>query len=59
MAENENVLDTMPPVEMRIFCRWVAKATEAYFQNPDVKSRFENWQKERERQGFRCTIEEV
>jgi len=46
MAENENILETMPGYEMRHFCLWLAKATEAYFQREDVKERFEKWQKE-------------
>lgn len=40
-------LSTMPEYELRRFARWVAEATEAYFQNPDVKRRFEEWQNER------------
>ena len=41
-------LSTMPTYELNRFALWVAEATEAYFQNPDVKRRFENWKKERE-----------
>ena len=50
MAENENVLETMPSVEMRIFLRHLAKATEAYFQREDVKERFEKWKAEKDAQ---------
>ena len=41
-------LSTMPAYEINHFALWVAKATEAYFENPDVKKRFEEWKKERE-----------
>lgn len=41
-------LSTMPTYELNNFARWLAKATEAYFNDPDVKIRFEAWQKEQE-----------
>ncbi len=41
-------LSTMPTYELNHFALWIAKATEAYFQDPDVKRRYEEWQKERE-----------
>ena len=41
-------LSTMPTYELNHFTLWIAKATEAYFQDPDVKRRYEEWQKERE-----------
>lgn len=41
-------LSTMPTYELNNFARWLAKATEAYFNDPDVKRRFEAWQKEQE-----------
>ena len=41
-------LSTMPTYEINSFALWVAKATEAYFENPDVKKRFEEWKKEKE-----------
>ena len=41
-------LSTMPEYEIRSFSRWLAKATEAYFKDPDVQRRFEEWKKERE-----------
>lgn len=41
-----NELSTLPPYEARSFMLWVAKATEAYFQDPDVKKRFEEWKEE-------------
>jgi len=31
------------------FCRWIAKATEAYFKQPSVQERYEAWLKEREK----------
>ena len=40
-------INTTPTYELNSFAWWVAKATEAYFKNPDVKRRFEEWQKER------------
>ena len=42
-----NELSTLPPYEAKSFMLWIAKATEAYFENPDVKRRFEEWKKER------------
>lgn len=44
-----NELSTLPPYEAKSFFLWVAKATEAYFENPDVKKRFEEWKKERKK----------
>lgn len=41
-----NELETMPIYEARSFAEWVAKATEEYFKDPDVKRRFKKWQKE-------------
>jgi len=43
-------ISTLPTYEANSFCRWVAKATLAYFENPDVQARFEKWKKEREAQ---------
>lgn len=40
-----NELSTLPPYEAKSFMRWVAKSAEAYFENPDVKRRFEEWKK--------------
>ena len=31
------------------FCRWIVKATEAYFKQPGVQERYEAWLKEREK----------
>ena len=42
-------ISTMPSFEMRRFARWLARATEQYFENPDVKSRFEKWKAEKEK----------
>lgn len=41
-------ISTLPKYETNSFARWVAEATERYFENPDVKRRFEEWKKERE-----------
>lgn len=40
-------ISTLPSYETRSFARWVAKATLAYFENPDVKRRFKEWKNER------------
>ncbi len=37
-------ISTLPAYEKREFLRWVAKATEEYFKNPDVQKRFKEWQ---------------
>lgn len=52
-----NELSTLPPYEAKRFMRWVAEATERYFENPDVKRRFEEWKKERETNVRRKTYE--
>lgn len=41
-------ISTLPTYEMNSFARWVANATLAYFENPDVQARFEEWKKKRE-----------
>ena len=41
-------LSTMPTYELNHFARWLAEMTEAYFENPDVKRRYEEWEKEQE-----------
>ena len=41
-------ISTLPTYEMNSFSRWVANATLAYFENPDVQARFEKWKMERE-----------
>lgn len=41
-------ISTLPTYEMNSFARWVANATLAYFENPDVQARFEKWKKEKE-----------
>lgn len=46
--DGKSELSTLPTYELNRFALWVAKATEAYFQNPEVKRRFEEWKKERE-----------
>ncbi len=42
-------IQTIPKCDMDSFARWVAKATIAYFEDPDVRRRFEEWKKEREK----------
>lgn len=42
-------LSALPPYEAKIFMLWAAKATEEYFKNPDVKRRFEEWMRQREK----------
>lgn len=41
-------LSTLPEFESRNFARWIAKATEKYFEDPEVQKRFEKWKKEEE-----------
>lgn len=41
-------ISTLPTYEINSFARWAAEAAEQYFENPDVKRRFEEWKKERE-----------
>ena len=43
-----SAIQTVPKREMKSFCRWVAQATEKYFENPEVQKRFEAWKKERD-----------
>lgn len=50
-------ISTLPKYETNSFARWVAEATECYFENPDVKRRFEEWKKERESNVRRKTNE--
>ena len=40
-------VQTLPHHEINSFARWVVKATEMYFNNPDNQKRFEEWKKER------------
>lgn len=42
-----SAIKTLPTYEAQSFISWVAEATERYFENPDVKRRFEDWKKER------------
>ena len=39
---------TLPEAEAKNFYRWVAKAAEKYFEDPEVQRRFEEWKKERD-----------
>ena len=41
-----NELSTLPPYEAKSFMLWLAEATKAYFEDPDVKRKFEEWEKE-------------
>ena len=40
-------IDTLPEYEFNSFARWVIKATEEYFKDPEVQRRFKKWQKEK------------
>lgn len=42
-------ISTLPTYEMNSFALWVAKLAEKYFEDPDVKRRYEAWEKENER----------
>lgn len=46
-VDNATGISTLPTFEANSFCRWVANATLAYFENPEVQARFEQWKKER------------
>lgn len=46
-----SLLSTLPTYEANSFARWVAEATEKYFEDPEVRKRFEEWKKERESNG--------
>lgn len=48
-----NLMSTLPTYEAESFSRWLVKATEAYFEKPDVKKRFNAWKKERDRDAHR------
>lgn len=43
-----NELETIPTYEMQSFCRQIAKLAEKYFEDPENKRRFEEWEKEQE-----------
>lgn len=43
-------ISTLPIFELNSFSRWVANATLAYFESPDVQARFEKWKMERDTQ---------
>ena len=42
-------LETMPGWEMKYFCRWVVKAAQEYFKDPDVQRRFAEFLEEKKR----------
>lgn len=46
MAE-QNVLDSVPSVDMKFFCRWLVAATEEYFKDEAVQARFQKWLEEK------------
>ena len=46
-TDNATGISTLPTYEMNNFSRWVANATLAYFENPEVQARFEKWKAER------------
>lgn len=48
-------LETLPKYECDTFCKWLFKATEEYFENPEVMKRFEKWKKERRIENDECT----
>lgn len=52
-----SAINTLPTYEAKSFMSWVAEATQAYFENPDVKERFEKWKKERELNAHRKNCE--
>ena len=41
-----NVLEELPAYEAHSFSKWVARAVVKYFEDPENKRRFEEWQKE-------------
>lgn len=40
-----NVMETLPAYETWSYSKWIAEATEAYFKDPNVQRRFEEWRK--------------
>ena len=42
-------IETLPPYKSYSFAKWLGEATEKYFENPDVKRRFEEWKREKAR----------
>ena len=46
-VNNMAEISTLPTYEINSFSRWVANATLAYFENPNVQARFEKWKTER------------
>ena len=47
---NTATITTLPTFEKNSFARWVADATEKYFENPEVQERFEKWKSEKDAQ---------
>lgn len=46
MASKAAEITTLPEYETQSFARWVYQAAEKYFENPEVKARYEKWRKE-------------
>lgn len=42
-------LETMPGWELKYFLRWVARATEEYFKDPEVQRRYNEFLEEKKR----------
>lgn len=41
---NDAEISTLPLWEARNFCRWLIKAVEESFKDPEFKKRFEEWE---------------
>ncbi len=39
-------IKTLPSCEITSFARWIARTVEKYYEDPDVKRRFDEWDKE-------------
>lgn len=39
---------TLPEWEFNSLARWIGRACEKYFEDPEVQKRFEEWKKQRE-----------
>lgn len=44
----------LPAYEQNYFCRWVVKATEKYFEDPDVQRRFAEYLENKRRKEGVC-----
>ena len=45
---NDAEISTLPLWETRNFCRWLIKAVEESFKDPEFKKRFEEWERSEE-----------